>query len=210
MRTIQRCGIELVVASLSLIAASAVAVADDGDEDEDARTGISVTAGGGFEDYAGHTMRQTSNSTGAWAIRTAVEVQRYVSLEAGYIGSASEVNAPLGNDAATLVGTTFEAIARLTPLPDEQLRPYAFLGAAWRHYEVPGVDMTTADFGMNDSDELLQIPFGAGVESRYQGIIADARVTFRPSTGASLVLESDGGYATMTSWGFHVGLGYEF
>jgi hypothetical protein len=208
MRTIQKRGLEVAVVGLSLLAGTTVALADEGEEDTG--TGITVTAGGGFEDYVGHTMRHTSNGTGAWAIRTAVELQQYVTLEAGYIGSAAKVNAPLGNEAATLVGTTFEAIGRLTPLPDEGIRPYAFFGAAWRRYDVSGADLTTADSGMNDSDDLFQIPFGAGVESRYQSYVADLRVTFRPSTAEDLVLESDNEYASMNSWGINAAFGYEF
>jgi hypothetical protein len=155
-------------------------------------------------------MRHTSNANGVWAIHTDVEIQRYVSLEAGYLGSAAKINAPLGNNAATLVGSTFEAIGRLTPLPDSRIQPYAFFGAAWRHYDVAGQDFTTSDTGMSDSTDLFQIPVGAGLAYRYGAMIGDARFTFRPSTGDGLVLEPDGDDATMNTWGISAGLGYEF
>lgn len=200
--------VELIIAGASVLAAGGVAVADD--VEKEARSGISVTAVGGVEDFAGHTMRHTSNLNGLWSVHTAVDVQRYVALEAGYIGTASRISSPIGEDAATLLGSTFEAIGRLSPLPDQRLQPYAFFGAAWRHYDVTGADFTTSDAGMNDSDDLLQIPVGAGVAYRYGALVGDARFTFRPSTGAELVLEDDGGYANMNTWGIAGGLGYEF
>jgi hypothetical protein len=155
-------------------------------------------------------MRHTSNANGLWAIRTDVAVQRYVYLEAGYVGTAAKVNAPLGNTAATLVGSTFEAIGKLSPLSKSALKPYAFFGAAWRHYDIAGEDFTTSDAGMDDSDDLFQIPVGAGLGYRRSGFIADARFTFRASAGESMIVESDGEYAPMHTWGVSAGLGYEF
>lgn len=208
MRTLQKHVFGLALASASLFVGAGVAAAED--EDENAGTGITVTAGGGVEDFAGHTMRHTSNANGIWAIHTGVEVQKYVALEAGYLGSAAKINAPLGNAAATLVGTTFEAIGRLTPLPDSALQPYGFFGAAWRHYDIAGESFTTSDAGMNDSDDLFQIPVGVGLGYRYGSLVGDARFTYRPSVGESMVIESDGEYATMNSWGLAGGVGYEF
>jgi len=126
-----------------------------------------------------------SNANGVWAIHTGVDVQRYVTLEAGCVGTA------------------------LTPMPDATLQPYAFFGAAWRHYDVAG-ESFTADAGMSDSDDLFQVPVGVGMGYRHGGFVGDARFTYRPSVGQSLVLESDGNYATMNAWGLSAGVGYEF
>lgn len=197
-----------VLAFATLLLGAGIASADEAEPE--ARSGITFTAGGGVEDFAGQSMRDSSNLNGLWAVHAAVEVQRHVTLEAGYIGTAAKINAPIGNDAATLVGSTFEAIGRLSPLPDAVIKPYAFFGAAWRHYEVGGEDFTTADFGMEDSDDLFQIPVGAGLGYRYAGLVVDARFTYRPTTGESLLLESDGEYAPMETWGMSAALGYEF
>jgi hypothetical protein len=195
------------IAGASLLAGAGIAAADD-----DARgdSGITLVATAGVEDFTGHTMRQTSNLGGLWGVHTAIGVQKYVSLEAAYVGSASKINAPLGNDAATLVGTTFQGIARITPLPDLAIRPYAFFGGAWRHYEVAGEDFTTAASGMIDSTDLFQLPVGAGVAYQYGAVVADMRFTYRQTAGESLLLERDGEEATMNTWGVTAGLGFEF
>lgn len=186
-----------------------VAVADEGTEE---RTGISVVAGGGIEDWFDNTMRDTSNTNGTWAVHGALEVQKYFTLEAGYIGSASMVNAPIGNTSATLVGTTVEALARVSPMPDAVLSPYAFVGAAWRRYDVSGESFTTSDSGMSDSDDLFQVPFGAGLGYRTSGFLVDARLSFRPSIDGELVVDDpqDDSYRSLMTWGLSGGVGYEF
>jgi hypothetical protein len=207
MRTFKH-AVGLVFASTTLVAGYGPAIADD----PEARTGISVTAAGGVEDFAGDRMRDQTDVNGLWGIHGAYDVQDFVAVEAGYLGSAATVSAPLGDTEATLLGTTVEAIARATPLPDSPVKPYAFVGAAWRHYDVTGEDFTTSDAGMADSDDLFQIPFGAGVGYQYAGWIADARFTFRASTDAELVLEdnSSNDFANMNTWGVTAGIGYEF
>jgi len=188
----------------SLLAGAAAA------EETEARSGVRLIVGAGVEDFVGDTMRQTSNMNGNWGLHAAFDLQKHFVLEAGYIGTASQINAPIGNTEATLVGTTFEALGRLMPLPEQSVRPYAFLGAAWRRYDVTGESFTTADAGMNDSTDLLQLPVGAGVEYEKGGFIADARFTFRPSAGGELVLEDKGEYASMHTWGLNAAVGYEF
>ena len=177
----------------------------DGNQD----VGIKVTAGGGVEDFVGHTMRHASNASGMWGIHAGIDLQKYVSVEAGYQGSASKINAPLGNAAETLMGTTIEGIARATAWPDSKFEPYAFFGAAWRHYGVSG-SPTLADSGMNSTNDLFQVPVGAGLSYKMGKWVADSRFTYRPSVNQSLIKESDGNYAIMDTWSVGAGLGYKF
>lgn len=194
--------LSLAIAGLATLAGNAAA--------EEPRSGVMVMAGGGIEEYVGKTMKDTSDVSGNWALRAAVDVQRFVALEAGYLGSASAINAPIGNDDATLLGSTFEALGRVTPTPEEPIQPYAFIGAGWRHFEVSGETFTTADSGMRDAADIFALPVGAGLLYRERGLLADVRFTYRYGVGDELVLESDGDYAPMTTWGFNAGIGYEF
>jgi hypothetical protein len=209
MRTLSKTLFTLAVASTTLVAGVGVAVADD---DEDDRSGISLTAGGGVEGFTGESMRDTSEVNGLWGVHGAVDFERYfVGIEAGYLGSAAKITAPLGNaNDATLLGSTVEAIGKVSPLPDLIVQPYAFVGAAWRHYDVTGEDFTTAATGMADADDVFQIPFGAGLGYREGGLVVDARFTYRQTQYEDLVLETDGDTAMMDTWGVTAGLGYEF
>jgi len=175
--------------------------------------GVEVAVGGGVEDFTSQDMRDSSDMNGLWNVRALVGTRSYIGVEAGYTGSAANINAPLGGTSATLLGTSLEAVARATPLPNEPYQPYVFAGAAWRHYDVQGEDFTTSDSGMADSEDELQIPFGAGFSYRYESLVADARFTFRAATDSTLVLENGGtgtDYAPMHTWGASAGIGYEF
>lgn len=206
MCTMKSFGVGVATAAATLLVSAGQAAAGPDEE-----TGwFSITAGGGIEDFAGETMRDTSGTNGLWSLQAAVGVQRYLAVEAGYTGTAAQINAPIGNTEATLVGSSVDAIGRVTPIPGSDLQPYAFLGAGWRHYDVVGESFTTSDAGMSDSDDLLQLPVGAGLSYRRGGIIGDARFTYRPTLGEDTVLEPDGDYATMDSWGVTAGVGYQF
>lgn len=206
MRTITRAGITLAIVALPGVAAA--------QDETELMTGIGVaiSVGGGVEDFTGEDMRDTSDPGGLWDIRAVVGTRSYLGFEAGYVGTAAAVDAPLGGETATLLGTTVEALARTNFLPDSAIQPYAFLGAAWRRYDVQGEDFTTSDSGMADTDDLFQIPVGAGLGYRYSNIIADARFTFRLATGEDLVVqdEADDEFAAMHTWGVSGRVGYEF
>jgi hypothetical protein len=148
MCTMKSFGVGVATAAATLLVSAGQAAAGPDEE-----TGwFSITAGGGIEDFAGETMRDTSGTNGLWSL----------------------------------------------------------FGAGWRHYDVVGESFTTSDAGMSDSDDLLQLPVGAGLSYRRGGIIGDARFTYRPTLGEDMVLEPDGDYATMDSWGVTAGVGYQF
>ena len=62
---------------------------------------------------------------------------------------------------------------------------------------------------------MMDIPVGVGVAYRMAGFVAEARGTFRPTTGSSLVLEnqSNGTSAEidhLSSWDANINVGYEW
>lgn len=207
MRTFTRAGI-----ALALVALPGLAAAQDEDEGLLTGIGVEVAVGGGVEDFTGEDMRDTTDPAGLWDIRAIVGTRSYIGFEAGYVGTASMVTAPLGGEDATLLGTTLEALARTNFLPDSDIQPYAFLGAAWRRYDVQGEEFTTSASGMDDRDDLLLIPVGAGVGYRYMNVVADARFTFRLATGEDLVVQDEANdeFAPMHTWGASARVGYEF
>lgn len=208
----RKSGVAFAAASVLLAAGGSTALADVEREMVTPR-GVALSLGLGTEDFTGETMRDTTTTCGTWDVRAILGTRSYLAFEAGYLGSARGIDAPLGGEDAILVGSTVEALARANLIPDGAFQPYAFLGGAWRRWDVAQEDFTTADAGMNDSDDELVIPVGAGLSYRYRGLVADARFTFRAATDDNLVL-TDGGasdeYAAMHTWGVTTNVGYEF
>jgi hypothetical protein len=69
---------------------------------------------------------------------------------------------------------------------------------------------------MNDHDNLLEFPMGAGLAYRMAGFVFDVRGTFRAATEQNLVLKqpaaapTSSDFAPMHTWEASAALGYEF
>ena len=189
------------------------AYADDG-KDLMSRYGVIASVGGGVEGFTSKTMRDTTSPAGLWDVRIEAGSQLPVSIEAAYVGTAATVDALRGTGSGTLVGSTVEGDVRANVISDSPLRPYAFLGVGWRRYDVTQVDFTVADAGMNDHDNVIEFPMGAGVDYRYGALRADVRFTVRAVTDNNLVLNSvnaaANNYAPMHTWGATARVGFEF
>ncbi|MCA9678795.1 MAG: outer membrane beta-barrel protein [Kofleriaceae bacterium] len=177
--------------------------------------GASITAGGGVEGFTAQDARDVATVNGLWGVNVAVGTREYLGIEASYLGSAAPIDSPVGNVSATLYGTTVEAVARANLMPTGALDPYVFAGAGWRRYDV-SENFKTSDVGMNDSDNLFVVPVGVGLAYRYQGFVADARLSMHIATNQDLILEnaatdrSSTSFAAMHTWGAAANLGYEF
>lgn len=182
---------------------------DDDDENIVSEYGLSLMAGGGVSGFTDETMRDTANVGGTWGVRAALGTRSPIGIEAGYLGSAQAVDA-LGLDSdAVLLGTALEALARVNILPEQRVTPYFFGGAAWSRYDVVNAETNTSD--VSDSDNLLEIPVGAGVSYRFADFVADVRGEFRVATGEDLVRADIGQDApTLHRWSASARLGYEF
>lgn len=87
---------------------------------------------------------------GAWDVRYAFTAIPILSLEAGYVGGASEA----AFSGAT-VATMLEGDARFNILPGSRLMPYALAGAGWAAFSGTS---THSDNG------TVIFPFGAGAD----------------------------------------------
>jgi opacity protein-like surface antigen len=187
------------------------------------RYGLGISLGGGVQDFTDSDMRSTMGTAGFWDLRGVVGLNSPIAVEAAYVGSASDVDPRLGpSRSATLVGNGAEAVARLNLTTRDVVQPYLFGGVGFRHYEVTGEDFSTSATGISDSDNVLEIPVGAGLSYRYSGFLADLRFTFRGTTSEDLVigtpdntpvddfLSDDDDYLPMHNWQAGARLGYEF
>jgi hypothetical protein len=211
----------LSAAALGVLAATSTANGDPFNEasyraEPNLRSGIGVGAilGGGIAGFTDQTMRNTlsSNVAGAWDMRASIGTHTPLGVDLSYVGSAGSINTLTGASNGTLVGTTFEAVARINVLPHLQWNPYVFAGIGWQHYNVDNMMLATADSGVRSSDNVADFPMGAGISYRdVSGLIVDVRGTFRPATSSTLVLDQRSGtYADLHSWGATGAIGYEF
>jgi hypothetical protein len=177
--------------------------------------GVSAILGGGLTGFTDKSMRDTmANSVGGlWDLRVTLGSHTPLALDLGYIGTAGKINALTGAKSGTLIGTTAEAALRFNILPHSAWNPYAFAGIGWQRYDVTGATFTTADTGLNSSDNSIVYPMGAGIAYRHpSGLAVDAHGTFRANTNYGLVLDRVGGnsYAPMHAWEASAAAGYEF
>lgn len=216
------------IASLTLVALIALPVAAQADNAiglerddtwHDSRLssgyGISTILGGGLTGFTDKTMRNTMSSDvgGLWDLRVTLGSHTPLAIDVGYIGTAASIDALSRTQSGTLVGTTFEAAARWNIRPRAALNPYVFAGMGWQRYDISGGSFKQSDTGMNDSDNSIVFPMGAGVSYRDPtGLVADLKGTFRANTGAGLVLESlnSTNHAAMHTWEASAAVGYEF
>jgi hypothetical protein len=176
--------------------------------------GISALIGGGASGFTDQAMRDTVDSAcGLWNLRLTLGSHTPLGFEAGYVGTAASINALIGTQNGTLVGTAVEGALRYNVMPHYMFNPYAFAGIGWQRYDVTGAAFTTADSGMADSDNSVVYPLGVGVAYRHRsGFVADLRGTFRVNTNAGLVPTSPSStdFAPLHTWEASGGFGYEF
>lgn len=194
--------------------------------------GLSLSAGGGVAGFFDGDTRDFTDTGGAWEARFAVGTKQPVALELGYLGSAQDIDA-LGLDTdAVLIGTNLDAVARLNFLAFQERteqasvwNPYVFGGVGWTRYDLTNADFNTSN--VNESDDLISIPLGAGISYDYQRFLVDLRGEVRPVFGDDLIQNpgdpditgedqdtidvfEDDAEANLHSWAASLKLGYRF
>lgn len=177
--------------------------------------GVSAILGGGVTGFTDRTMRDSMSSSvgGLWDLRVTLGSHMPLGLDVSYVGTGANINALIGSQSGTLIGTTVEAAVRYNALPHNAWAPYAFAGIGWQRYDITGGSFNLSDTGMNASDNAVAFPLGAGIAYRTgSGLVVDLRGTFRATTDSNLVLETPGSsdYAPMHTWEASAALGYEF
>jgi hypothetical protein len=175
--------------------------------------GIGVNIGGGVAGFTDGDMRDIVDTevSGLWSARATIGTHIPLGLDLSYIGTAVDLDAPIGADSGTLIGTDFEAAARWNILPHYEFTPYLFVGAGWQHYEVSDAAFSTANDGLADSEDLAVFPMGIGFGYRDRnGITFDLRGTFRVAEESELVSDIVADNVDLHTWDASGTLGYEF
>jgi hypothetical protein len=170
--------------------------------------GAGILLGGGVQDFSRSNIRGMTSTGGFWSARLVAGTREYIGLEAAYVGSAQSIKSlGLSND-AVLVSNGAEGALRLN-LPIVRgaglVEPFAFGGAGWSRFHIARSATNTSDVATND--DVLTIPYGAGLAFAYRGFMADARFTYR-STFYNDMLRTTGG--KLDNWSAGGQLGFEF
>lgn len=173
------------------------------------RLGAGVLLGAGVEDFTSSSLRGMTGVGGTWDARAVAGTRRYFGVEAAYVGSARNINAlGLGSNAG-LVSNGVEGALRVNlPLPAGRslIEPFGFVGLGWQHYTLTNTDVNTSDLA--NSDDVMTVPYGGGLEYATGMFMADARFTFRQTYQNDLLRTTAGG--RLNNWGVGAKLGVQF
>jgi hypothetical protein len=174
------------------------------------RYGLGFSIGGGLDDFAGSTARDTTDLGGGWTARATFGTRSYVAFEAAYIGSANSVNALGLQSDALLVGNGAQGDVRINVLPHFVAQPFIYGGIAWRHYDITNSSVNTSDIA--DHDDVAEFPVGVGLAGYIGGFMADVRGEYRWSAYEDLMpsLTTSGSEASLDRWGVTGNLGFSY
>jgi hypothetical protein len=175
--------------------------------------GVSVQGGGGVTNFTSGRTRDFTDVGGYWDVRAVLGTRSYAALEAAYVGNAQNIDAPGLDPNASLVGHGAEGDLRLQlPMMVESvlLEPFAFGGLGWMRYGLTNDNFNTSI--VNSADNVLTVPFGAGVAVGYRGLMVDARFTYRQTFDDDNLfpVPSESGWADLQTWAAGLMLGFEF
>ena len=138
---------------------------------------IAVSTGAGPANYFGSALNSTIDTGAAWDARLTFGTRSVLALEAAYVGSTNNIDLQSGSH-GRLNSHGIDGDLRLqVPLVVE---PYIFGGVGYNHMTVSQADASSNAGPLNDSDDQLTVPAGAGF-SAYLGkhTTLDARGTYR-------------------------------
>jgi hypothetical protein len=198
-----------VIAGLALAAAPGLAGADGwrGSGSSNLRTpyGAYVLLGGGVTDFTEDAVKDRFDAGGSWDLRLGLGSRFYLGGEVAYVGSIRSSADGSGSD---LLSNGGEAVLRVQyPYATGSwlVEPFVFGGIGWNR-----VSLEDAPPGLEDSDDVGVVPFGAGVTLGNGRLLLDARFTYRTSFDEDLALAVGEGPANLEQWGVTAAIGYEF
>ena len=170
--------------------------------------GWGLSVGGGVEDFANSTMRNTTGTGGSWNARLTMGTKSYVALEGLYIGSAQSINRLGLSSNSTLYGNGAQADVRINVLDDYVVQPFIYGGGAWRYYSISNSSTNTSDVANNAN--VFELPAGVGIAGYAGGFMLDVRGEYRWAWGDSLVPNANGTGNGLNRWGVSGNIGATF
>lgn len=163
-----------------------------------------VLFGGGVTDFSDDAAKDRYDVGGTWDLRLGLGSRFYVGGELAYVGSAQR---GVGSN-PDLLSNGAEGVLRLQyPYVTGKwlVEPFAFGGIGWRR-----LSLQDAAPGLEDSDDIGVVPFGAGITLGHGRFLVDARFTYRTSFDEDLALAAGERPANLEQWAVGASVGYEF
>jgi len=175
--------------------------------------GVGILFGGGVIDYTKAHVRDVTGTGGQWDVRLIFGPREVLALETAYVGSARDISGVGLMSGALLVSNGAEGTLRLNIPFIEGLtivEPFGFVGLGWSRYHVSRSQI--ADFTSNfaHDDDVLDVPYGAGISIGYGGFLCDARFTYRATYYNDLLRAAGSAQSRLDSWSFGGHIGFEF
>jgi hypothetical protein len=174
--------------------------------------GVGVTLGGGAVGFWQDGTRNFVDIGGSWDVRATIGTRLPIAFEAAYVGTAQGLNSLGLDNNAVLLGSTAEGDIRINILRG-RIQPYVFGGAGWTNYRIVNTAISTSD--LNRTDNVLEIPFGAGVTARLGhafllDIRGTGRWTFDDDLFKNVATATNAGDSHLYNWMGTAHLGWEF
>jgi hypothetical protein len=163
-----------------------------------------VLVGGGVIDFTEEDVKDRFDVGGSWDLRLGIGSRFFVGGELAYVGWSR----PADGAGSDLLSNGAEAVLRLQyPYATGSwlVEPFVFGGVGWSR-----LSLRDAAPGLQDSDDVGVVPFGAGVTLGYRRLLLDARFTYRTSFDEDLALATTERPADLEQWGVSAAVGYEF
>ncbi len=174
--------------------------------------GVGVTLGGGAVGFWQDGSKSFADTGGSWDVRATIGTRLPIAFEAAYVGSAQSINALGLSTNAILLGSSAEGDIRINILRG-RVQPYVFGGAGYTYYRITNTAISTSD--LQRTDNVLTIPFGAGVTARLGhafllDIRGTGRWTFDDDLFKNAAAATNAGDAHLYNWMGTAHLGWEF
>jgi hypothetical protein len=187
----------VVAAAVMMLAGADVARADVGGPTS------YFLLGGGVDAFTDSTAKNLWDTGGTWDLRLGGGNRSYLGTELAYVGALH----PAKSGNLDLLANGAEAVVRLqAPYAAGSgwlVEPFAFGGIGWSYLSV-----RNAPSGVKDTDNIGQVPFGAGVTFGMNRFLVDARFTYRWTFNEDL--GGPGGTIRLHNWAVNAAIGYEF
>ena len=184
--------------------------------------GAGMLVTGGYKNFVEPGVTDTLTPGGYWDIRGILGTRSFVGLEAAYHGSAQDVEAIGLQSQSYVVSNGVEGALRLNApitqamFPQANLQapvlfePFAFGGVGWQRYTLVNEGENTS--AVASDDDILTVPFGAGLAVSIAGLHLDGRITYRHALYSGLLGTATSSFAdtSLNSWSVGGGLGFEF
>lgn len=147
---------------------------------------ITVQAGGGYSNFTENGTRDLTTPGGLWTVRASSWANRWLGVEAGYIGTANGFDPPTGGDAAIL-RNGFDVDLKLgypVAVGNAYVAPYGLIGLGIDFLVLAGAEGNRA--GADTHDTAFALPVGVGLTAGLDRYSLDARFAFRSNFGDAM------------------------